>query len=83
MVLERIFAHRQDERDERRARAQVSAWMKELGLPSLEELDLIPVEDSQQPALRHVTDVLLNFRCTDPDCPWRNDEIPDFIRRVA
>lgn len=84
MVLARSIERWQDERSMRKTREQVSAWIESLGLPSLKQLEGgAHLTDEQMPALRHVSDVLQNGRCTDPTCPLRNQVVPEFIQRVA
>ena len=65
----------------KRVRALVDEWLAKYGLPPTGEVEKRGLTETQLPAARHVVDVVANGKCTDPDCPYRNDDVPDFIRK--
>ena len=72
--------------EERRQRAQavVDTWLAKYGLPTLDEVTRKGSDaftPDQLPAARHIVDVMTNKHCTDPNCPFRDDEVPDFIKK--
>lgn len=70
-----------EEEERRRAEAAVDDWLATYGLPPLNELMSKGYTEDQAPAVLHVVDVARNKQCTDPNCPYRNDTVPDFIKK--